>query len=162
MPFVLFVAHSFRFLSLRPEGCEGTAKPLRSGLKKAVLDGLVGMVLLGAVAFALIVVLPRLDLGRTPGKKASKEEGSSKAKVWNLKGGKEALTLRGHSDKVMCLAMSADGKWLFSGSSDNTIKVWDYYDFRPHLAGKEIYIETILQNDDPKDPTIQIVSIHDA
>jgi hypothetical protein len=29
------------------------------------------------------------------------------------------------------------------------------------LAGKEIYIETILQ-DDPNDPTIRIVSIHDA
>ena len=40
---------------------------------------------------------------------------------------------------------------------------WPYhYDFRLQLAGKEIYIETILQDDDPKDPTIRIVSIHDA
>ena len=40
---------------------------------------------------------------------------------------------------------------------------WPYhYDFRLQLAGKKIYIETILQDDDPKDPTIRIVSIHDV
>jgi hypothetical protein len=40
---------------------------------------------------------------------------------------------------------------------------WPYhYDFRLLLAGKEVYIETILQDDDPKDPTIRIVSIHNA
>jgi hypothetical protein len=37
-----------------------------------------------------------------------------------------------------------------------------HYDFRLRLAGKEIYIETILQDDDPKDPTVHIVSIHDV
>ena len=39
--------------------------------------------------------------------------------------GKETVTLRGHTDKVTSLALSADGKRLFSGSYDNTIKVWD-------------------------------------
>src|SRR5271163_4048100 len=40
---------------------------------------------------------------------------------------------------------------------------WPYhYDFRLQLAGKKIYIETILQDDDPTDPTIRIVSIHDV
>ena len=39
---------------------------------------------------------------------------------------------------------------------------WSFhYDFRLQLAGKEISIETILQDDDPKDPTIRIV-IHYA
>ncbi len=37
-----------------------------------------------------------------------------------------------------------------------------HYDFRLPLAGKAIYIETILQDDDPQDPTIHIVSIHDV
>ena len=37
-----------------------------------------------------------------------------------------------------------------------------HYDFRLQLVGRAIYIETILQDDDPKDPTIRIVSIHDA
>jgi hypothetical protein len=41
--------------------------------------------------------------------------------------------------------------------------IWPYhYDFRPQIAGREVYIETILQDDDPHDPTIRIVSIHDA
>src|SRR4051812_32713361 len=29
-----------------------------------------------------------------------------------------------------------------------------HYDLRLQLAGKQVYIETILQDDDPKDPTI--------
>lgn len=37
-----------------------------------------------------------------------------------------------------------------------------HYDFRLLLAGKDIYIETVMQDDDPTDPTIEIVSIHDA
>ena len=41
--------------------------------------------------------------------------------------------------------------------------LWPYhYDFRLTLAGREVYIETILQDDDPNDPTVHIVSIHDA
>ncbi len=40
---------------------------------------------------------------------------------------------------------------------------WPYhYDFRLMLDGRRIYVETILQDDDPNDPTIEIVSIHDA
>ena len=45
--------------------------------------------------------------------------------MWDLETGKEALTLRGHTGGVKTLALSADGKRLFSGSSDDTIKVWD-------------------------------------
>jgi hypothetical protein len=41
--------------------------------------------------------------------------------------------------------------------------MWPFhYDFRLVLAGKERYIEAILKDDDPNDPTIRIVSIHDA
>jgi hypothetical protein len=41
--------------------------------------------------------------------------------------------------------------------------LWPYhYDFRLQLAGKAVYIETILQDDDPNDPTIRIVSMHDV
>lgn len=40
---------------------------------------------------------------------------------------------------------------------------WPYhYDFRLTLAGKARYIETLLNDDDPRDPTIRVVSIHDA
>jgi hypothetical protein len=41
--------------------------------------------------------------------------------------------------------------------------LWPFhYDFRLALGGRSVYIETILQDDDPRDPTIHIVSIHDA
>ena len=40
---------------------------------------------------------------------------------------------------------------------------YDYhYDLRVPIAGKLIYIETLLRDDDPDDPTIHVVSIHDA
>ncbi len=43
---------------------------------------------------------------------------------------------------------------------------WDewpfHYDFRLPLGGRHVYIEVVLQDDDPNDPTIYIVSIHDA
>ena len=41
--------------------------------------------------------------------------------------------------------------------------IWPYhYDFRLPLAGRQLYIEAILVDDDPNDPTIEIVSIHDV
>jgi WD40 repeat protein len=36
-----------------------------------------------------------------------------------------ALVLRGHSGSVLCVASSLDGTRIASGSSDNTICVWD-------------------------------------
>ena len=41
--------------------------------------------------------------------------------------------------------------------------MWPYhYDFRLLLANRNVYIETILQDDAPNDPTLVIVSIHDV
>jgi hypothetical protein len=37
-----------------------------------------------------------------------------------------------------------------------------HYDLRIQIGGRLIYIETLLVEDDPDDPTVHVVSIHDA
>jgi len=37
-----------------------------------------------------------------------------------------------------------------------------HYDFRLPITGRMVYIETILRDDVPTDPTIHIVSMHDV
>ncbi len=37
-----------------------------------------------------------------------------------------------------------------------------HYDFRIDIGGRLLYIETILVEDGSEDPTIYVVSIHDA
>jgi len=39
--------------------------------------------------------------------------------------GWQELRLRGHSDVVLSVAFSRDGKWIVSGSDDNLVKIWD-------------------------------------
>ena len=39
--------------------------------------------------------------------------------------GREVLRLSGHNDAVRCLALSADGKRLLTGSVDRTVRLWD-------------------------------------
>jgi hypothetical protein len=46
-------------------------------------------------------------------------------KVWDVRTGRELLTLSGHSEGVMAVAMSEDGQRAVSGSFDGTLKVWD-------------------------------------
>lgn len=37
-----------------------------------------------------------------------------------------------------------------------------HYDFRLLIGSRHVYVETILQDDNPDDPTIHIVSMHDV
>jgi WD40 repeat protein len=45
--------------------------------------------------------------------------------IWDIKTGEQILSLYGHTDSILTLAISPDGKYVVSGSQDKTIKVWN-------------------------------------
>ncbi len=55
------------------------------------------------------------------------------AKLWDFAGGKDLLTLRGHTDGVISVRFSPDGKLFATASLDGTAKVWDVE------TGKELF-----------------------
>jgi WD40 repeat protein len=46
-------------------------------------------------------------------------------KIWDAETRKLVANLKGHTNIVLCLAWTADGKTLISGSSDRSIRTWN-------------------------------------
>ena len=46
-------------------------------------------------------------------------------KLWDVSTGQCLRTFEGHSDFVLSVCLSADGKYALSGSSDKTLKLWE-------------------------------------
>jgi WD40 repeat protein len=46
-------------------------------------------------------------------------------KIWDAKTSKLVVTLKGHTNTVLCLAWTKDGKTLISGSNDSSIRTWN-------------------------------------
>jgi eukaryotic-like serine/threonine-protein kinase len=59
--------------------------------------------------------------GKTLG--SASEDGT--VKLLDAATGQERAVLKGHTDKVTCMAFTPDGKTLASGSPDHTVKLWD-------------------------------------
>ncbi|HEX5270954.1 MAG TPA: WD40 repeat domain-containing protein, partial [Gemmataceae bacterium] len=73
-------------------------------------------------------------------------------KVWDLAGGKEPLTLKGHAGFVTGVAWSPDGSRLVSGSTDRTVKVWDAADGKEirTISGQPADINAVIYSPDGK------------
>lgn len=64
----------------------------------------------------------------SPGKQADTHialaTNSSLIRVYDTTRGMDARLVKGHHDVVLCLDVSADGKWMASGSKDSTVRIW--------------------------------------
>jgi WD40 repeat protein len=45
--------------------------------------------------------------------------------LWNAETGEKIRTFRGHAARVKGACISNDRKWLFTGSEDGTVRIWD-------------------------------------
>jgi WD40 repeat protein len=73
------------------------------------------------------------DLVASPG---AKEADLGVVRIWDAKTGHLTSSLYGHSNGVMSLAYSPSGRYLASGSIDDTIILWELASRRPALAFK--------------------------
>ena len=79
----------------------------------------------------------------------TKSRGSLLHNVWGSIFGHQKTTLKAHKDHVLSVALSPDESMIASGSSDNTVRLWD--------ARKRKLIATLGEiNIDPSSEKFQI------
>ena len=78
-------------------------------------------------------------------------QGGNEIKVLRLEDVSELLTLAGHEGKVTAIDVSPDGRWLASGSYDQTVAVWDLSALLPSLDALETAAETTTTDADAAD-----------
>ena len=61
-----------------------------------------------------------------------------KITIYDTASGKERSVLSGHDNYVKCLAFTADGKKLVSGSVDKTIRLWDVVDGSHRVVSENV------------------------
>jgi WD40 repeat protein len=77
---------------------------------------------IGAAIYSAAIYSPDASIIATSNYDENKKEF---IKIWNANTGKLVTNLKGHTEKVTCLAWTADGGRLISGSFDYSIRTWD-------------------------------------
>ena len=89
---------------------------------------------MGAITF--VCAFYRVSYLRVVGRKDCRLASSSKdttIKVWDTIGHRPIFTLSGHTAAVTCLRWGGKN-WLYSGSQDKSIRIWDAKDVTSHLC----------------------------
>lgn len=86
----------------------------------------------------------------TPDGRSLVSSGNNEVAFWDPQTGELRRVLRGHSDRVVGLAISRDGRTLVSSSSDHLVKVWDVAEGKERLAlkGDANYSSAVAISDD--------------
>ena len=71
-------------------------------------------------------------------------------KIWNIQERREEYALTGHTEPVISVAVSADGRFIVSGSEDTTVKLWNIKDRKEEYTfiGHEYYITSVAVSAD--------------
>jgi RNA polymerase sigma factor (sigma-70 family) len=80
-------------------------------------EGSAAMVVFSADSSRLVSVGGELvyGIGKKPGH----------VQLWDVATGKEIRAFHGHKERVECVAMTADGRMLATGSDDKTLRLWE-------------------------------------
>jgi WD40 repeat protein len=78
--------------------------------------------------------------------------GDSTVRLWDAETGAHRSTLKGHSDYVIAVAFSRDGKMLASASDDSTVRLWDAETgaHRSMLEGHSDFVSAVAFSRDGK------------
>jgi hypothetical protein len=83
-------------------------------------------------------------------------------RIWELADGRCIRILEGHTDAVRSLSLTPDGRWLLSGSADETLSLWEL-DWEYEVpattewdGGARVYLEQFLRRLQQRNPAAPV------
>jgi WD40 repeat protein/tRNA A-37 threonylcarbamoyl transferase component Bud32 len=76
------------------------------------------------VSAGLTLTVPSVNFG-SDGRRLLIASGDGAVYVYSIANGNEVMCLKGHEDRVRCVACSAEGQQILTGSADKTARLWN-------------------------------------